>query len=420
MLKINRQAVVIIHGIGEQRPMDSLRAFVNSIAPEIKNSKTGARKVFNKPDNISDSFELRRYTSNNHADSHKTDYFEYYWGHKVSGKSIRDILRWFWAILFRTPKNVPKRVRWIYFNIWFILLIGVLALIAYFFSLTSFNFIDGFLKYIKNPYILSIYGILATGVSSLAINYLGDVVCYTITSPKNINEREEIRRKGIELLEKLHNKKEEDGSELYDRIVIVGHSLGTIIAYDLINILFSRYNKVLNINKESIKELENAAVNLNEGKINCTQFQEIQTKAWIAQYNNLNSWKISDFITFGSPLAISDLLLAKNKIELKEKQLEREFPTCPPTPEKQNKFHYDENTLHHAAHFALTKWTNICFRKDFVGDNIEIFGKGIKNEFRKSESYIHNLIPFIAHTRYWSSKENKMVELIRKTINLKI
>lgn len=420
MLAIKRQAVVIMHGMGEQKPMDTLRAFVKTIAPEIRNAHEGTRKVFNKPDNISESFELRRFTSNKHGDSHKTDYFEYYWANKVSGKTIGDIIRWFVAILLRMPNNVPLRVRWIYYSIWFLILLALFFFVAFSLSLWSFPFFEKIIIYLSNPYILGIYGLIATAFSTVVINYLGDVVCYTNASPKNINEREEIRKKGIELLQKLLSKKEKDGSNSYDRVVIVGHSLGTVIAYDLIKFLWSRYNENLNLKKKLIVEIEEASKELSEGRLSVEAFQEVQSKIWQSQYHNPDSWRISDFITLGSPIAISDLLLADSRVDLFEKQKDREFPTCPPTPEKSDEFHFNENILHHAALFALTKWTNICFKKDFVGGKIEVFGKGIINYFESSDKSLRNVIPFVAHTKYWDFKEIKMIDLIRRTINFRI
>ncbi len=420
MLEVKRQAIIIIHGMGEQRPMDTLRAFVKTITPEIRNAHEGTRKVFNKPDNISDSFELRRYTANEHADSFKTDYFEYYWAHKVSGKTIGDIVRWFIAILLRKPNNVPIRIRWIYYTIWFLISIGLFVFITFSLSLWSFTFLKKIKNYISNSYLLSIYGLFTAAFSSIVINYLGDVVGYTIASPKNIKDREEIRKKGIELIEKILSKKDKDGGNSYDRVVIVAHSLGTIIAYDLMKFLWSRYNERLDLDKNLILKIVQKTAELNAGALSIDEFQEAQFELWKSQYQQVDSWRISNFISLGSPLAISDLLLADSKDELFEKQGERELPTCPPTPEKNGLFHFNENTLHHAAHFALTQWTNICFEKDYVGGNIKTFGKGIKNHFEKSVSNIHNSIPFISHTRYWDSKEKKMIKLIKNTIKFRI
>ena len=47
----SRQAVLLIHGIGEQRPMSTLRSFVAALVGNSFRSK---------PDDLSKSFELRR------------------------------------------------------------------------------------------------------------------------------------------------------------------------------------------------------------------------------------------------------------------------------------------------------------------------------------------------------------------------
>ena len=49
-------AVVIIHGIGEQRPMDTLRGFVQSV---LSVPKQGGEKYYSRPDPLTESFELR-------------------------------------------------------------------------------------------------------------------------------------------------------------------------------------------------------------------------------------------------------------------------------------------------------------------------------------------------------------------------
>ena len=51
-----KQAVVVIHGIGEQRPMDTLRAFADAVLPDVE---PGKEKFWSKPDKLSDLFELR-------------------------------------------------------------------------------------------------------------------------------------------------------------------------------------------------------------------------------------------------------------------------------------------------------------------------------------------------------------------------
>ena len=55
-----RQAVVLIHGIGEQRPMETLKGFVAAFFPG-DDFDFGDRSYYSKPDEVSDSYELRRF-----------------------------------------------------------------------------------------------------------------------------------------------------------------------------------------------------------------------------------------------------------------------------------------------------------------------------------------------------------------------
>src|SRR5215472_15668723 len=61
------QAVVVIHGMGEQRPMDTIKSFVQAVwesDPVITaNGLPHPGQVWNKPDPRTGSLELRRITT---------------------------------------------------------------------------------------------------------------------------------------------------------------------------------------------------------------------------------------------------------------------------------------------------------------------------------------------------------------------
>src|SRR5437764_393830 len=59
-------------------------------------------------------------------------------------------------------------------------------------------------------------------------HYAGDAARYLHVAPPNIQGRRQIREAGIDLLEKLHQSGE------YDRIILVGHSLGSVIGFDIL------------------------------------------------------------------------------------------------------------------------------------------------------------------------------------------
>ena len=75
--------------------------------------------------------------------------------------------------------------------------------------------------------------VLAWLAHSIAVPYAGRVVRYTRATPDNIAARKDIRERGLALLDELHGKD-------YERIIVVGHSLGSILAYDLISYFWAR------------------------------------------------------------------------------------------------------------------------------------------------------------------------------------
>ena len=58
----DKQAVLVIHGIGEQRPMSTLRGFVDAVwtIDSTLREENVKSTVWSKPDTISGSYELRR------------------------------------------------------------------------------------------------------------------------------------------------------------------------------------------------------------------------------------------------------------------------------------------------------------------------------------------------------------------------
>jgi hypothetical protein len=72
--RADMQAVVMIHGMGEQIPMDTIKGFVKSIWQKddkiaSKNS-SHPTELWNKPDSRTGSLELRRITTRESVPSH--------------------------------------------------------------------------------------------------------------------------------------------------------------------------------------------------------------------------------------------------------------------------------------------------------------------------------------------------------------
>src|SRR5262245_743156 len=115
-----RQAVVIIHGIGEQRPMETLRAFVVG-ALRVKNKEALDKFVFSKPDRIDDTLELRRLSAVTKEfvkesdespleEKCDTDFYEMYWQHLMLDTTWSSVLAWGVELLFCRKLNDALRV----------------------------------------------------------------------------------------------------------------------------------------------------------------------------------------------------------------------------------------------------------------------------------------------------------------------
>ena len=124
-MELKKQAVVLIHGIGEQRPMETLRGFVRSLLM-VKNQEKEA-KFWSKPDKMSELLELRRLKTM--GVQPKTSFYEYYWAHYMEGTKLIHILRWLWRLLYRWPWNIPDKLVWIWSSVW-LFLIAFAGLVA--------------------------------------------------------------------------------------------------------------------------------------------------------------------------------------------------------------------------------------------------------------------------------------------------
>jgi hypothetical protein len=175
----------------------------------------------------------------------------------------------------------------------------------------------------------------------------GRVARYTRADPDNIAARQAVRERGLKLLRELHN-----GSG-YSRIIVVSHSLGTMLAHDLLSYFWAERAESRSIQEgtsdfDALCELEEAAGDLlahPEAADAQSNFliaqrklrQRLQRRAPPAQDTPAERdprWLISDFVTMGSPLTHAEFLIAKSKADLENRKIERELPTAPPFREE--------------------------------------------------------------------------------------
>lgn len=218
--------------------------------------------------------------------------------------------------------------------------------------------------------------------------------------------------------------------------MVIGHSLGAVIAYDAITLLWQRRHAQIALPPAGSNTQAGAAVRVVEQSGRAidsggsgirppaepadrdtlvTTFQEAQAGLAAAIRNasptrtapppspRLTSpsqrarWIITDLVTLGSPLAHADAFLAVDATRLRERFEDRSLHQCPPCTQrslgaKEHPYRsappsragvppvtsgrpYDPPQ---AAAFAVVRWTNRYFRHDVVGGPVaQHFGYGI-------------------------------------------
>lgn len=410
-----KQAVLLIHGIGEQRPMDTLRGFVDTVwTTDAGVHKQGAGNAsWSKPDPVSESFELRRLTTVRNANEVRTDFFEFYWAHLMHGTTYGHLWGWMRSLLWRNPKTVPRHLVSVYLVLLVMVALGVALAVYSAIAAVSDKpgSIPAWVSSLLSLAVVPVIGAILLGV-------VGDAARYLHVAPTNIQRRHEIRQAGVKLLAALH-------ARGYERIIVVGHSLGSVIGYDILNHAWAATHEKYKMGKganAALDKLEQAILRPTKDDNPQTVRQDQRNYVRELQANG-NPWRVTDFITLGSPLAHAAVLMAKDHDDLLRKQHDREFPTSPAYAETSKeegkpvmRFTFcperpPGNTLrvsHHAAVFAATRWTNLFFPctaiviGDVIGGKLAPwFGPGVKDVEVKTTLRGG----LLSHTLYWTREE---------------
>lgn len=426
MGNINRQAIVLIHGIGEQRPMDTLRSFVLGL---------GETKYYNKPDRVSGSLELRRYSLPSDRKRPITDCYEFYWAHHFVNGKLLETLRWGIALILRHPFwHWDKAMR---------PLVGAAQIGGGLFGLMLVFLIIQVIQ-TKAAMDVTLYLLIAfvtvlligTLISSSFVTArLADAARYLTPHPKNVAGRNLIRSEGLNLLRDLH----QNGQ--YDRIILVGHSLGSVIGLDLLRLAWDDLRHPCPPDKfeqPAATTFEHWAEKvLNDPSLkNVDEFQKAQHQLWLENRKVGIPWLVTDFVTLGSPLTHASLLLDTASVKLKQRQREGEYPYCPPWTDERTLFFSGRYTSSagnprnvkvgmHNAPFGPTRWTNLYFpvKAGFLGDPVggpvsAEFGPGVRDiavrlSARGWRASFNQLL-LRPHTRYWA-RDSKSTNVDRRS-----
>jgi hypothetical protein len=460
--------------------MDTLRGFVRTVwelDPKITaKGLPNPAEVWSRPDMRTGSLELRRITTRQSIptvtfpDGVRSDFYELYWADLSGGSNWGQVRDWIFGLLLRNPfTRVPGDVFLAWILLWMLVLAVVLFSIAT--VLPEKASIAGHQLWSYPPLawlagweawqLAAVAAFFAFVANWFVVPYFGRVVRYTRATPENIAARKNIRERGLALISELHK-------EDYSRIVVVGHSLGSILAYDILSYFWAtRYDARTvvegTLEFHALVKLEQAAADL--ARPNIVPTKQARTALLNAQRDFGRSlrlrprpktntpdtrWLITDLVTLGSPLTHAEFLLAHSADDLKRHQADREFPMSPPVRElldpeaiqkaKAAGFTLDPDSprlfcfpfgsanqwqLHHAAPFAAVRWTNIHDPPVLVmlGDIISgavapIYGPGVIDVDLRT---VRGQSLRFSHTRYWSMKGNTApphVTVLRDALDL--
>jgi hypothetical protein len=517
--KPKKQAVIVVHGMGEQRPMETLRSFVTAVWETDEDGTIPAeipdeRRTWIVPDRRNGILDLSRITTRRNEDGVRTDFFELYWADIFTGNTLQQLSGWVRGLLLRWPVQVPRDVFWAWVLLWGLSIFAAAALAYVMVSggnpLKLFNSFEWGINRDPAVFHWSVSGALAGAtalfmqgrlaavmkdnrvdpfsqlsqalvfavpaalflalvyfapwnliaepkfwlaamalavvwlIRSVVVPYLGDVARYTQNAPWAIDARAKIRARGLGLLRELHGKSA-DGREPaaageYQRIIVVGHSLGSVVAYDLLRYYWAEAGPVgKNLaSAETMGALSEVDTYLKlcfdekpespaRKAFTFSEYSRLQTGAGEAMSAFHDAWKISDFVTLGCPLSHAEFLIANDRPQFEQMVKELVLPASVPVRDvTRGSFLYDpkyrgkgstpaDKRADHGAVFAATRWTNICdpARNIVSGDFIsglltENFGRGV-NDIAVSIRVKRRWLGWwgsalFTHTQYWNAK----------------
>lgn len=406
-----------------------------------KQPKSDDIRWFSKPDRLSETLELRRLSASPDFVTVPTDFYELYWAHLMQGTAWSHVAAWVQMLMLRNPwpaaNQVSLSIRMAWAASWLAVIGGVICTAV----------LDLPIELPK----LFTYGIwgLATYVALRLIgfaglHYAGDAARYLSPLPQNIEARKNIRNAVIGMLHKLH----EEQPRRYHRIIVVGHSLGSVIAYDALTHLWqSRHSKIVHDpvgEQAELEQLRRLGHHLEaertpggkEHEALVARYQLRQRRLWAEQLRMGIDWRISDLVTLGSPLTHCSFLLANGRKAWEMLTKQREYPTVPPQSDDERDLDGGKSllekkvisfedrgrnvrVLHHAALFACTRWTNLYFEADPVGGRVggaSRFGVAVK-DVKVSPVRFSSRTP-LAHTAYWSEDETYARDALLSALRL--
>ncbi|KAA0103745.1 hypothetical protein [Mycolicibacterium sp. P1-5] len=396
-----RTAVVFVHGLFERRPMDVLDDFAKTVlTPE-----GGRWEYYPQPIEITDSYEARRYTAPSGV-----DLYEYDWSFLMTSARYAGFVPALARVFLRRRRHVPDQL----VGVWRAVLLAVLVPVAvlvglfvvggYFLHTGVAGWIIGVAtSVVVLTVALAVFRLLPRALTrSFLTTGFVNVARYFDIAPESQAARRAIRGGLVDLLYTLQQGR-------YARVVVVGHGLGGYIAYDALTTLWAETHE---LRAAPGPDLRSSTEPQDHGSAEDCQQQ--QFAIWQNLRKQGNPWRITDFVTVGTPMALADVFVGRPPLisglgridrrhALFDSMIHRGVVSCCPPPASE---------LGGLSSFGVTRWTNIWFpvrrgsiRGDWFGGELApLFGPGIR-EIAVSGNRPERLTPGVAHTRYFKYSE---------------
>jgi hypothetical protein len=192
-------------------------------------------------------------------------------------------------------------------------------------------------------------------VRALLVQYVGDVAAYVSSYKLDrfYDIRSEVKKVVTDGLKAVYDQRNQENKEtfLYDRVGLMGHSLGSVVVYDALNALINHDQ----MNGQSLRVLKRTKV----------------------------------LVTFGSPLDKTAFIFRRVIKPVREKMAESVQPLIAD---------YANRTF---------KWFNVYSKRDIIAGSLEFYDLPNTEEPGRVFNIEGDdaLIPVLAHIEYWENKE---------------
>jgi len=220
--------------------------------------------------------------------------------------------------------------------------------------------------WLASPWFAGLFSVLLFGASlrirQALVQYVGDVAVYV--APHSLDRffelRQKIKQAVRDVMQAVYRDRGADGRPTYDRVAVVGHSLGSVAAYDALNAL------------------------INLDALDPSSAADVVDRTCL-------------FLTFGSPLDKTAFIFGEQgRRKDDEKRETREALAAAVQPMIQD--------------YAYRKfpWVNVYSPADIISGRLFLYD--VPEKAVGGARRVHNFVdadaskPLVAHTQYWKTK----------------